>query len=186
MLLRQDSWELGIGNVLVSRRLSSGNVGFAMFLVDVYCLGVKDVFFNILPRAVYDAKIHGSLLDQGPVEHVTPECARKLVEGAVAYARSFELPPHADYRVGRLIFGDISAESCPTQFVFGNDGKPFFCAGPNDHALRCEEILHTLERACGPDGFHYLLPVGPSLQLGQVRQCQEGEEEGTLINTNCH
>ncbi len=158
-------WEVGIGNVLVSRQLSSGNVAYVMFLVDVYCLGVKDVFFDILPRAVYDARTYGKLLDLGPVQHVTPECARKLIEGAVEYARSLELPPHADYRVGRLIFGDIAADSCPQQFVFGKDGKPFFFAGPHDHALRCEEILRTLKRVCGPGGFHFLVPVGPSMEV---------------------
>ena len=44
-------WEVGIGNVLVSRLLSSGEVAFVVFLVDVYCLGVKNLFLNIVPRA---------------------------------------------------------------------------------------------------------------------------------------
>ncbi len=79
-------WEVGIGNVLVSRLLSSGEVAFVMFLVDVYCLGVKDLFLNIAPRARYDSKIYDQLLEQGPVQHFKPECARKLVESAVAYA----------------------------------------------------------------------------------------------------
>ena len=146
-------WEVGIGNVLISRQLSSGNVAFVMFLVDVYCLGVKDLFLNILPRAVYDEKIYDHLLDQGPVQKLKPEYARKLVEGAVEYARALELPPHSDYRVGKLIFGDISAEACPEQFVFGKNGNPFFFAGPHDHAARCHEILLTLNRVCGPGGY---------------------------------
>ena len=103
-------WESGIGSVLVSRQLSSGNVAFVIFLVDVYCLGVKDIFFNIVPRAIYDEEIYGHLLEQGPVRHFTPECARKLVEGAVAFAAAVELPPHPDYRVGKLIFGDICTD----------------------------------------------------------------------------
>lgn len=152
-------WEVGVGNVLVSRQLSSGNVAFVMFLVDVYCLGVKDLFLNIIPRAVYSKKIYDHVLKQGPVQHLKPECARKLVEGAVEYAATLELPPHADYRVGKLIFGDISADACPQEFVFGRDGKPFFCAGPNDHAARCEEILRTLNRVCGPDGYHFVVPI---------------------------
>ena len=156
-------WEVGIGNVLVSRQLSSGNVAFVMFLVDVYCLGVKNLFLNILPRATYDSKIYDHLLEQGPVQHFKPECARKLVEGAVEYARALEFPPHADYRVGKLIFGDISAEACSQQFVFGKDGKPLFFAGPHDHAARCHEILGTLNRVCGPGGYHYLVPVDPPL-----------------------
>ena len=161
-------WEVGMGNVLISRQLSSGNVAFVVFLVDVYCLGVKNVFLNILPRAVYDTKIYDHLLDQGPVQHVKPEYVRKLVESAVEYARALELPPHPDYRAGKLIFGDISAEACQEQFVFGKEGKPFFFAGPHDHAARCEEILHTLHRVCGPDGYHFAMPIGLSPDLDNI------------------
>ena len=164
-------WEVGIGNVLVSRQLSSGNVAFVAFLVDVYCLGVKNVHLDILPRAVYDSKIYDHLLRQGPVRQIKPECARKLIEGAVEYAAASGLPPAAEYRVGMLIFGDISAEACPEQFVFGREGKPFFCAGPHDDAARCEEILRaqpglrsgriSFPHACrSVDGFAALMGPG--------------------------
>ncbi|KKK83308.1 hypothetical protein LCGC14_2794680, partial [marine sediment metagenome] len=36
-------WDQGMSNVLVSRELDNGSVAYAMFLVDTYCLGVKDV-----------------------------------------------------------------------------------------------------------------------------------------------
>jgi len=161
-------WEQGIGNVLVSRELRSGNVAFAMFLVDVYCLGVKNVFFNVLPRAIYDRKIYDHLLQQGRVRHIRPETARKLVEGAVEYARRFDLPPHADYRVAKPIFGDIKAEACTEEFVYGHDGKPYFFAGPHDDMARCHFIMRALERACGPEGFHYTIPVDPSGEVGLI------------------
>jgi len=158
-------WEVGMGNVLISRQLSNGNVAFVAFLIDVYCLGVKNVFLNIAPRAKYDLKVYDHLMEQGPVQHVSPEYVRKLVEGAVEYARALELPPHPDYRVGKLIFGDILAEACPEQFVFGHKGKPFFYSGPHDNAARCDEILRTLHRVCGPDGYDYIIPIGPQLEL---------------------
>ena len=42
-----DRSDEGIGEVLVSRRLNNGNVAFSVFLVDMYCLGVKDAFADI-------------------------------------------------------------------------------------------------------------------------------------------
>ena len=48
----------------------------------------------------------------------------------------------------------------PSALRIGKEGKPFFFAGPNDHFARCEEILHALERVCGPDGYHYAMPIG--------------------------
>ena len=89
---------------------------------------------------------------------IKPECARKLVEDAVRYALDLGLSPHPDYRVGKLIFGDISAATCDQQYTFGKDGKPFFFAGPHDSPARCEQILRTLEDRCGPGGYHFVLP----------------------------
>ena len=38
-----DLFECGIGHLLVSRFKSNGRVELGLFLVDVYCLGVKNV-----------------------------------------------------------------------------------------------------------------------------------------------
>jgi hypothetical protein len=152
-------WESGIGHVLLSRQMANGNVAFAAFLVDVYCLGVKDAFWNVTPRATYERKLYDKLAEQEQLVRLTPEYARKLVEGAVRYALDLGLSPHPDYRAAKLIFGDISAEDCPERFSYGKDGKPFFVAGPYDDHIRCEQILRTLEIRCGPEGYHYLMPV---------------------------
>src|SRR5687768_500722 len=47
-------WKQGMAQLLVSRRLPEGDVAAAVFLLDVYCLGVKDAFSKIVPRFVYD------------------------------------------------------------------------------------------------------------------------------------
>ena len=95
-----------------------------------------------------------------------PECARKLIEGAVRYALDLGLPPHADYRIARLIFGDVRAEDCTEEYVFGREGKPFFCAGPNDSRAKCEQIIRTLHNHCGQGGYHFL--VGGPLPIGRM------------------
>jgi hypothetical protein len=91
-------------------------------------------------------------------EDVSPACARKIVEGAVEYARALGLHPHPDYHKTKGIFGDIDAGECPDEFEFGKDGKPFFIAGPNDTPERCRQILRALEQARGPGGYDYLIP----------------------------
>jgi hypothetical protein len=158
-------WEHGIGNLLVSRQLGDGRVAFAAFLVDVYCLGVKDAFANIAPRPRYERDLYDKLGRRDPLRPLKPECARKLVEGAVAYALDLGFPPHPDYRRAKLIFGDIPAEACREEYVFGKDGKPFFCAGPHDGPARCAEILGVLHARCGPGGYHFIVPGGSPLPV---------------------
>lgn len=154
-------WEQGIGYVLLSRSIGSGSVAFAAFLVDVYCLGVKDVMFDISTRRQYELQIYDKLMGQHLVTKLKPECARKLVEGAVDFAHDAGLYPHPDYHKGKTLFGDIDATACGERFEFGQDGKPFFVAGPYDNPGRCQQILRLLTERYGEDGFHCLLPVHP-------------------------
>ena len=168
-------WREGIGEVLVSRCLSNGSVAFSVFLVDVYCLGVKDAFMNIFPRLQYEEKLYDKLRSQYLLTNIKPESARKLVEGAVQYALDLGLPPHANYRTSKLIFGDISAEACTEQFRFGKDGKPFFIAGPDDDEYRCKHILKMMESHRGPENDHFLIPMDESSGLPPEEMCETPE-----------
>lgn len=149
-------FEMGIGDVVFSRRLPLGKVSMALFLLDVFCLGVKDVFWHTVGPEKY-AEIIAKLAHNGPLENIGPACARKLIDGAVEYARQFSLRPHPDYNVAQKIFGDVDAASCPLSFEYGRDGKPFYMAGPNDTPAKARQIVSMLEQHCGSDGFDYVV-----------------------------
>jgi len=150
-------WDDGLGPLVVSRELSANSVAAAVFLLDVYCLGVKDVWSALFNRAEYDLRFFPEAFSRSDPVDMQPECARKLVEGAVAYAADLGFAPGGDYRRSRMIFGDIDPNACTRTFTYGRQGKPFFVAGTHDSAVRCRDILATLEARCGPDGFDYLI-----------------------------
>ena len=172
-----DLWDEGLGWVCLSRELPNGRVAFAVFLVDRYCLGVKNVMYDVAPRSAYDSQIARKMQSQFRSKDLAPGALRKLVEDAVEYARGLGLHPHPDYQRGKLIFGAIEATERPEGIEFGKDGKPFFVGGPNDTLERSQLIVRTLERSCGPGGYEYLIPLvdpnevlpGHSSQLTRVR-----------------
>ncbi len=149
--------EQGIGWVVLSRAASNGSVAVASFLVDSYCLGVKDVFAEILPRSAYDDIYLRKMIADMPSRSVEPAEARKLLEEAVAYARGIGLPPHPDYPRAMNLFGDINAADSDARFEFGKDGKPLFISGPNDSPERCKQIVAILDKTCGPGLFDYIV-----------------------------
>jgi hypothetical protein len=154
----------GIGTVILSRELPDGRVAVATFLVDRYCLGVKDAFAMILGRATYNEKYARGLRSRMPMRDAPPADVRKLVEDAAAYARSLGIAPHPDYPKVALLFGPVDAAESTAQFEFGKDGKPFFVAGPHDSPERCRQILSILSNTCGPGRFDYLIPMaGPEV-----------------------
>lgn len=154
-LMPQRLFAIGLGNLVVSRR-AANRVAVGVFLVDVFCLGVKDAFFDVVSLEKYQSLL-ASIRRDGPYVPIHPTCARKLVEEAVGYASSLGLDPHKDYRLAKAIFGDLDASVCPTSFEFGKDGKPLFFAGPNETPKRCRQILDTLAKHCGQDGYHYIM-----------------------------
>jgi hypothetical protein len=166
----QTLWDEGMSNVLISREVTPSTVGFAMFLVDMYCLGVKDALGDVVSRGEY-RKMHRQLVEKYDVVSLQPADLRKLVEGAVDYAASIGLSPHRDYHKVNAIFGDIDPQESTQVFEYGKeDGKPHFIAGPNDSSFRCQQIMDTLERVCGPRGYYYTIPLqgGSSHQVDDV------------------
>ncbi len=149
--------EQGIGWVVLSRAMPNGSVAVASFLVDSYCLGVKDVFAEILPRSEYDSKYLVKMMKDMPSRSVEPAEARKLLEDVVAYARKIGLSPHPDYARAMILFGDVDAADSDAHFEFGKDGKPFFVNGPNDTPQRCQQILAILNKTCGEGQFDFMI-----------------------------
>jgi len=145
----------GLVSVLVARQHRRAKVSVTGYLVDVYCLGVKDV---IGPKVMDDADLRAYirasfLVYEAPALAVPIEMGRELVWGAIAYARDLGFEPHRDFEQAA---GHLGAWE-PTGVVrFGRGGKPYFVQGSRDNASR---ILATLERSVGEGNFHYLVAV---------------------------
>lgn len=141
--------KVGLGMAGLARALPNGDLAVSFFLVDMYCLGVKDAFYRVVSQEEWE-----QLAQDAQLEKVHPSCLRKLVEGAVAYARDLGFPPHADYARAAQLFGSIEAAVCPVRYTYGKDGKPFYISGPNDTPAQMRRIASMLNRRLGADGFH--------------------------------
>ena len=171
-------YEEGLGWVVLSREIPNGTVAVVNFLVDRYCLGVKNLHAEIVGRATYDEKYRRKMLSEMQPHDVSPADALKLVQEAVAYARGLGFSPHADYTKALHLFGSTDATASTAQYEFGKDGQPFFMNGPNDTPQRCKQIMATLTNTCGPGNFNFIIGgPNPSL-LGRVFDESETDAEG--------
>jgi len=162
----------GQGSVVVSRRVGNDRFAMGVFLVDSFLLGVKSAFASLVSPEEYRGMLR-RMGEKETLEKARPECARKLVVEAVKYARRFGFGPDPDYQDARLIFGAIQASECETEFEFGKDGKPFYFQSPNDSPARTKEIMRSLMKQCGRDGFHYALV---SMHPEEIEELLEEEE----------
>jgi hypothetical protein len=156
-------YDQGIGNIVISRRMPNGDIAAGFFLVDIYCLGVKNCFFTVMPPVVYAQRIDQFVQKEG-AEHAEPACTVKLIKDAVAYAEALGFHPDGDYFTTKGIFGSIDPTTCPKEFEFGKDGKPFYISGPNETQADSERIINTLMRKLGSGGFDYMMAVNLEME----------------------
>ncbi len=155
-LVPRNLFELGIGNLLLSRAQPDGRLAVGGFLLDIFCLGIKDAFAAFMTRVECAERVSRMSATQG-FQSFEPACLRKLVEGGVAYARDLGFNPHADYAAASQIFGDLDSSTCPRRFEYGRDGKPLYVSGPHETAARVDAIIEQLERRVGAGNFDYLM-----------------------------
>lgn len=147
----------GLVGVLVARSHPrvGGDATVCGYLVDTYCLGVKDA---LGPRAMSRSGLRRFVdrffdgFGRPPVE-ASVDLAQHLVLGAVAYARGLGFEPPRDFRPAAGHLGELAGSSA---IGFGRDGKPEYVQGPYDDADR---ILRTLEATVGRDNFRFAVQV---------------------------
>lgn len=143
----------GLVSVLITRDEGRGRVSACGYLVDVYCLGVKNVDGpRVMDRRALPAftRRFFSAYHGQPLE-APPELARHLVLGAVEYARGLGFEPAPGFERAA---GHLGPWAGPSAISFGRDGKPLYIQGPYDNAAR---IMRTLEHSAGRDNYHFLV-----------------------------
>ena len=175
-------FEQGIGTVAVCRRKSGGRVETGVFLVDIFCLGVKNAFFETYSEAEFADFLAEAFESNVPAPRPGAS-GRKLVEGAVAYAKALGFLPHPDFKKGARVFGGIDPADCAEPFAYGKDGKPFYTQGPAETRDQAERILSVLTNKLGPDGFDYIV----SAEEGSLEEEEwEEDEEDRIYALDSH
>jgi hypothetical protein len=154
-LSNTELFDSGIGHVILTRKSADGSVSAAVFLLDAFAVGVKDVLIHQGGTTETEQMIE-EVEEIEALAPVDPAYARKLVRDLVAWSRSIGLPPHPDYATAELLFGNVSADACTETFTFGKDGRPIYIPG-TDTPAQIRQRSNALERTLGADGFDIVL-----------------------------
>jgi len=126
-----DIWADGEGHVIVAKVNEYGEYQVGFFLVDVLCLGVKDVFISYMARDEYETALKQVTEDLGPHAKIEPGYAAKLIYDSVAYSQSLGLKTTSTFASSKKILRGITPDDT-LSFTFGRDGKPVYIPGPDD------------------------------------------------------
>lgn len=158
LVARREGWDdvelglngpAGIALVLAARAGRHDAVSVCGYLVDTFCLGVKNVIGpERLRRRDLGSFVRSYFMAfPAPPVRAPIELAQHLVLGAVQYAANLGFSPHPEFEAARGHLGQLN-ESCA--ITFGRRGRPVYVAGPHDDPVA---VLDTLNATLGADGF---------------------------------
>lgn len=145
----------GLVEILLVRQQPNGDVCYGMFLIDKFCLGLKNTFARAnCSRTRYEDEFQTRLFQHVTPTPCAPELAHQMIYASIEYAAQFGFTPEKDFTLTQYLLAPRGELEEPYHLTFGKDGKPFFVAGPYDNA---KLILKQLEKTAGPDNYTYLV-----------------------------
>jgi|SRR3990167_2150091 len=151
-------WEMGIGQVIVSRKNNQNKMVVGVYLIDVFCLGIKNCFVRPIDSDQYEFLLEQIIEACGEMKPVEPSYANTLICKAVEYANKIGFKPHRDFPKAKNLLKNILFDE-NLELIFGKDGKPCYMQGPNESPYDIKRIMHTLETNMGEGNYNFLISV---------------------------
>ena len=145
--------------ILVTRLHINGNVTHGAFMVDLYCLGVKDTFWNFNQhpldfREFLDKQQWAN--DSGiRIRKVDYPLAHNIIYGAIEFAEEFGFHPHKSFELTKYILEEDTENVKLIDIEFGYKGKPLYVSSPENPGEKNRVLAH-LEKRLGHGNFHFI------------------------------
>jgi hypothetical protein len=153
-------FDAGAGAAVLVRGASREEQHVACFMLDTFCLGVKDAFFRHLDRQDADFMLE-ALETADAMKPTDPGALRKLLHDLVAWSELNGFPPHGDYARVEALFGDTELADHDYLPSFGHEGRVLYIPGPSESAAqirrRTEVIRARFGQAAVDDSVQALL-----------------------------
>ncbi len=158
-VINSDWEESGLASLVVARQHTTGNVTFGFYLVDVFCLGVKnsDVGFSRSKDDYEDFLGKMSDRHMSGLIRIDYAMAHNILFGVVAYAEDLGFKPHKDWSFSQMVLEEDTDDVPLIDIEFGRNGKPCFINGPFDSVNR---VVNTLKKSVGEGNFDVVLIDG--------------------------
>lgn len=161
--LINDDWkDSGMATIIVVRKMASGKLIVGTYIVDVFCLGLKDthhwfnIFMDDFEEQILD--VFENAMDLNMID-CEPKLAYNIVYGAIEYAEDLGFQPHKDFGISEYILDDVEE----IEFIdveFGKNGRPNYFSGPHDNVAK---VLNTLMKNVGEGNFDFTAGIPEGL-----------------------
>ena len=169
--ISKDIEEVGEGTVIVVRRHPNDKFTLATYLLDIFCLGVKDTFYRLrLDEFEYEEFF--DKYTSMEVKEITYNEAHNWIYGAIAFAEEAGIAPHKDFNVTQYMLEEDTEDIPLIEYNYGKDGKHFLVAMSQ---LELSRYIPILKKNLGDD-FDYVLQDDED-EYDDYEEVQDEDEE---------
>ncbi|MDE5877889.1 MAG: hypothetical protein K2H47_10405, partial [Muribaculaceae bacterium] len=147
-------WEqTGIAQVIITRIRANGNYVVGIFLVDTFCIGIKDtIYYTDFSEDELKELINHYKSGPG-LEEISYNEAHNIIYGAIEFAEEGGIRPMKNFAVTQYILEEDTEDIPLIEYDFGKNGKHFLVIGSDRREMH---YLNTLKKTLGDD-FEYIM-----------------------------
>ncbi len=163
----------GEGHVIVTRKHTGGKVSVAFYLVDIWCLGVKDSFYRLrMDDFEFEGMIGAYRID---LRECSYDEAHNWIYGAIAYAEEAGIEPDKSFDITQYMLEEDDDNIPLIEYEYGKDGKHTLVAHSSFEASR---YLPLLEKNLGEGNYDYILSaLDPNIDDEDFYDDEDDDEE---------
>ncbi len=151
--ISEDIEQAGEANIVVSRRHQGGKVSFAFYLVDIFCLGVKDANY-MLRINEYDWESYKTKFLEYRMRQCSYEEAHNWIYGAIAFADEVGIQPSKTFELAQYMLEEDTDKIPLIEYEFGKNGK--YCLIVKN-SLEASKYIPLLQKNLGKGNFDCML-----------------------------
>lgn len=176
--ITEDLENRGEGHIIVTRKHTGGRVSLAFFLVDIWCVGVKDSFYKLRvdPEELED------LIDchRLGLRECSYEEAHNWIFGAVEFAEEAGIAPDKSFSLTRYMLEEDNDDIPLIEYDYGKNGRHTLVANSN---LEASRYLPMLKKSLGEGNYDVI--IRPDYEEDDWdEETEEDEEEENLLFNN--
>jgi len=167
--------ESGLATVIVARSHAGGSITWASYLIDVFCLGLKQTSFEFNDELDGYQEMVEQLSKVQELEVVDYALVHNIVYGGIAYADDLGMKPlDKDWAVSQYVLEEDNDDVELIELEFGKEGQPFYCSGPYDNV---PQILQKLNASVGEGNYLFMSHLEDDEDWDDDDDWEEDDEE---------
>lgn len=152
--VNKDWQKSDIAHVMITRKHTNGNITLCSYLIDLYCLGIKDTMFKFnIPMYDYN-EIKEEYNEEMETKTIKYTLAHNIIYSAIEFAEDYGFAPCKDFTSITQFFLEEDNDDIELIDVeCGMNGKPTYVKGPYDSDTFIKQITAKLEKTAGLGNF---------------------------------